>query len=347
MKGSRLRAARVLLWAVMGAGLGLADFGAAPALAGVTAGQVELDCRIAAHRLRTDPWVIEVRRPDGTPARIVTTFANSTVHFTKLEAGIYSVCVIGMENRQSCESVDLNPPPGKKSFRLIKKFAAPAHALNMSDAHRISRRELAVPDKARVELKRAEDFQLRGDSDQAVRHLNRAIQIYPDYTDALNNLGTYYHRKGKFGEAIDYFRKVTELAPDFYGGWVNLAGSLLATGQFQRALAASDRAYTLRPNDSVVISQMALNYYYLHDMSEARRYFLRLLQMDPASALNPQLYLVHIALAQRNKDEAVQYLKEFLAIHPNSPDAAQLRQTLANIDSLNFDLPVDYAHAGR
>ncbi|MGA2261422.1 MAG: tetratricopeptide repeat protein [Acidobacteriota bacterium] len=55
-----------------------------------------------------------------------------------------------------------------------------------------------------------------------VHHLKQAIEIYPDYADAWNNLGAYYHRRGNFEQAILDFTKVTELRCEFDVGWMNL-----------------------------------------------------------------------------------------------------------------------------
>lgn len=155
----------------------------------------------------------------------------------------------------------------------------------------------------------------------------------------MNNLGTYYHRAGKYDQSIRYFRKVTELDPDFYGGWVNLAGSLLAVGKFQDALEANQHAYNLRPSDTTVISQIALNCYYLHDLSEAGKYFKKVLALDPGSAVSPHLYLAHIALAEKKQAEAAEYVKKYLEIHPNAPEAPHLRETLDALASESFFKP--------
>jgi cytochrome c-type biogenesis protein CcmH/NrfG len=114
---------------------------------------------------------------------------------------------------------------------------------------------------------------------------------------------------------------------------------LLAVGRFQDALEANLRAYSVRPNERAVISQMALNYYYLHDLSEAGKYFKKVLELDPLSAVSPQLYLAHIALAEKNQAEAVEYIKGFLEIHPNAPEAPHLRETLAALTSQTFLQP--------
>ncbi len=331
-----LKGGRVLLSVALTAGLGLLSSWAVPARAGSATGRVEFDCKVVPRDNTLHTWVVELRGPSGEPVRMMAGLSGSILHFKDLSPRIYTVCVIGLEHRQSCESVDLTPPPGKNSFHFRKAFEEPERVLHAEDLNSVSRLKLEVPAEAREEMLRSQMEQLRGNTDQAIAHLKRALKIDPEYSDALNNLGAYYHRQSKYDKAIECYEKVTKLDPDFYGGWVNLAGSLIATAEFQRALEANKRAYALRPNDTLVISQMALNYFYLHDLAQAKQFFLTLLSRDPASPVEPQLYLVHIALAEKNKDEAAHYIKEFLSVHPNAPQAADLKDTLANLSSITF-----------
>ncbi len=333
---SKMKCIGRLLSTAIAAGVMLLSCGVLPACAGDAPARVELDCKIVPVDNSLNPWVVELKQSSGELARMMSGLDGSTLHFKNLAPGIYTVCIVGRENRKHCESVDLTPPPGKGSFRFKKMLAEPGHELHRADLNSVTRLRLEIPDDAREEMRRAEEAQLHGSRDQAVDHLKRAIELFPDYADALNNLGTYYHHEGKDDKAIECFDKVTKLDPDYYGGWVNLAGSLIAAGEFQTALVASKRAYSIRPNDLQVVSQLALNYFYLHDLSRAKQYFLRLDKQDPASSVKPQLYLVHIALAEKNKDEAAQYIREFLAVHPNSPQAAELKDTLANLESVYF-----------
>jgi Flp pilus assembly protein TadD len=334
-----LQQRRLLLSAVFAAGMMIAVSGAVPVWAGNKPAKVEFDCKIISTSRVPSLWVVELRRRTGEPARIVSGLEGSTFHLKDLKPGIYTVCIIGTENRRSCESVDLTPPPNKRSYRFKKSYEAPDHILNVGTLNTVSARRLGVPEDARAELYRAIESQLHGNSKEAERHLEKALQIDPNYSDALNNLGTYYHRKGDNEKAISCFEKVTTLDPGFYGGWVNLAGSLLTMGKFHQALPAITRAYSMRPDDTQVVSQMALTYFYLHDLDNARKFFQKVVAMDPSSPMEPQLYLVHIALAQRNKEEASDYIRQFLSLHPNAPKAKELKDTLARMDTIRFSPP--------
>ncbi len=338
----------VLLWTLLAESAGLAWVFATPCVAGDVAREVELSCSIKApsREREVQIWQVELRRASGEPARVLTAMSGETLHIRNLDPGIYTVCILGSMERRHCESVDLNPPPGKTTYRFLKKFQAPTSVLDQADLHQVNLHQLAIPQDARRQFLSAEQADMRGDVNESITHLKRAIEIDPSYADAVNNLGSHYHRNGQYDLAIQCFKKVTELNPEFYGGWVNLAASLLSKGKFRDALEANQRAYRLRPDEPLVSAQLGLNYYYMHDLSEAKKYFLKTLQRDPASALSPQLYLAHIALAEMHQKEAVEYFTEYLKIHPNTPEAENLRLILSNLVTNRIQMAPETGNIG-
>ncbi len=302
--------------------------------------KVSFLCKVVPVHQELSTWLIELRRSTGELAGISTNLSGSKVNFKDLDPGIYTICITGTHDRRQCESVDLTPPAGKTSYRFSKSFQPPARVLGAEDSHTVSQSSLSVPQEARDELIKAERAQIRGDIKEAEKHLLQALEIDPSYADALNNLGTYYHRERRYEDALRCFQKVTDMEPGYYGGWVNMGGSLIVLGRFQEALEANKRAFSLRPDSGLVVSQLALSYFYLHDLENARKYFLQVLAKDPESPVMPQLYLLHISLADRDRAGAAAYIKDFLRVHPNGPEADHLRETLANIDTIQFYTPV-------
>ncbi len=299
---------------------------------------VELHCKIvAASKERGYKlWRVEVRKSSGEPLRQVIGTTGDTVKFKNLRPGLYILCLVGDQSRSRCQSVDLTPPPETKVHRFVHRFETPPPLLNQADRHRVSAARLAIPRNASNEMIRSEEAQLRGDKEEARLHLERAIEIYPEYTDALNNLGTYYHRSGNYTRSVEYFNKAAKLEPGFFPAWVNLGGSLLAAGDPLGALAANKRAVELRPNDALANSQIGINYFYLRDYAEAKKHLEKVLSLDPSSANSPQLFLAHIAFAERQPGEAERYIRSYLELHPNSPQAAHLRRTLQNLLANGF-----------
>jgi tetratricopeptide (TPR) repeat protein len=74
-----------------------------------------------------------------------------------------------------------------------------------------------------------------GDTDGAVRHLNRALQINPDAVDVLNDLGVTLLNRGQLGPARNHFEAAIRLAPDKPDAYGNLANVMMNAGQYGEA----------------------------------------------------------------------------------------------------------------
>ncbi len=295
---------------------------------------VELTCRIVGtpgDRPRS-AWLIELYNAAGAPLRRALRMVGDTVRFKDLLPGVYRIHLSGKGGRQSVESVDLRTAPDATNTRFAKEVKVP-RAAQITGLHQVNVRALAVPKEARQQMQQSEKDQLDGNEASMVKHLKEAIRLYPNYADAWNNLGAYYHRSGDYEQSIRSFTRVTELNPDFYVGWMNLGGSLLAVGRYQEALEANKQAIKLGPNDAMVNAQLGLSHYYLHDYAHARERFERVLALDPAYPDAPQLFLAQIAIGEGAFAEASEYLNDYLELHPNAPEAGQAKRTLAALSN--------------
>jgi tetratricopeptide (TPR) repeat protein len=334
MLGSKRREGRffprflacVALWAWQGTSV--------PAAAGQSGrrGAVELECKIVSSSPGFDykSWIVEIRKSNGVPLRQVRKDVGETARFRDLEPGNYILCLTGINGNGRCESVDLNPPENRGHFRLKTKLGTPNPVINSTEGHRISVAQLLIPKEAQIELSRSDDAAVHGNMEKMYHHLERALQIFPNYPRALNNMGVYYYRLKNVASSIHYLQKATEVDPDFFPAWANLGSSMLATGGFKEATEVNKRALALRPNDARANSQLALSYFYLHEYSQARKYFEKELELDPLTAVAPHLFLAQIAIIENRHEEAVRYINDFLELHPNSPLAPTLRELLAN-----------------
>ena len=301
--------------------------------------RIEFHCKIVKppqeRHQELDQWLVQVKGVEGEVIAAEMVRDRQTARFKDLQPGIYSVCVLGSLNRRRCESIDMYPPGGRHSYKISRDFGAPDSLLNRSDVNKVSLGDLAVPQAARDELMSAELARSRDQIEEAIQHLQEAIRIFPDYTDALNNLGTCYFQRHEFLKSEECFRKVTQLNPEFYGGWVNLSSTLMARSKFAEAFDASKRAYEILPQEPIVIGYYAKSLYYLKKFEAARKQFEKLERIDPVNPLYPQLFLAQISLVGGNVADARQYLKEFLQLHPNNPEGRHWRDLLKDITTLS------------
>jgi len=276
-------------------------------------------------------WQVELRNAVAEPVRRVQGIPGKTVRFRNLAPGNYFVCLTGSRGQRSCTSMELIPAPGQHTASFLKELEPPCASAAGPAQFRVNIRSLSVPEKARIELQLADEDQLDGKIAEMVRHLQKALEICPDYTEAWNNLGAYYHKAGNYDESIRHFSRAVALDPDFSPGWMNLGSSLLSSHKFEDAIEANRKALSLSPTDPVPNLQIGLCYYYLREYGEARKYLQRVIDRDPGFPGSPQLILAHIALGEGDSGEAIGYLQNFLEHHPHSPEAARSRRLLDSL----------------
>ena len=203
----------------------------------------------------------------------------------------------------------------------------------------VSAKELAIPERARREYEQAEKKLARREVEDAVAHLNRAVELAPQFAVAWNHLGTIAYQTRDYPRAETCFRKALDADPDFFQPLVNLGGALISLHKFDEALQYNLYAALTRPNDALANSQLGLNYFYLNRLDLGSKYLTLAKKLDPAHFSHPQLVLAEIALRRQDRAAAVSELEEFLHYHPDSPEAARIKADIAKLRALGTIIP--------
>src|SRR5207237_850288 len=87
-----------------------------------------------------------------------------------------------------------------------------------------------------------------GKLEEAIEHFRAALKISPDSASAQNNLGNALARQGKVGEAIPCFREAARLKPDYLEARHNLASAYLAQGRIDEAITEFTAILKLNPD---------------------------------------------------------------------------------------------------
>jgi tetratricopeptide (TPR) repeat protein len=195
----------------------------------------------------------------------------------------------------------------------------------LRQAGRVTAGELRVGEKARREYEEAQKKLGRRDVEGAIAHLERALEVSPEFVAAWNQLGTIAYQTGKYKAAERYFRSALERDNQAYEPLVNLGGVLLTLGAVDEALEYNLAAVLSRPGDALANSQMGLSYFLAGNLELARRYLRQAKKLDPAHFSHPQLTLAEIAMRLNEKAEAVAELEDFLKRHPDAENAGRIR----------------------
>ena len=159
----------------------------------------------------------------------------------------------------------------------------------------------------------------KGRFDEAIENYRKALQINPNFAEALNNLGIALAAKGRFDEAIENYRKALQINPNFSDALNNLGIALAAKGRFDEAIENYRKAIQINPNFAEALNNLGIALAAKGRFDEAIENYRQALQINPnfAEALDN----LGIALAAQGQfDEAIENYRQAIQINPNRPE---------------------------
>ena len=182
--------------------------------------------------------------------------------------------------------------------------------------------DLQAPDEAKQVYQPAWRAYQNGQVDEAVRGLQRALGIYPNYFRALNDLGVIYMRLGQLENAAQMFERAMKVAPRVYHARLNLALIETRLGKPREAVTLLDPLLKENPALGDAHVAMADALAALHRLDEAEGHYRAALEViKPGNELLGELhYKLGLLLNQRQKyPAAAAELKLAAEALPDSP----------------------------
>lgn len=176
--------------------------------------------------------------------------------------------------------------------------------------------------RARVAL--AAEYLQKGQLDQALQHLQKAIELDPKSAEAYNIMGALLERDGDIEKAEKNYRKALSLKPDYSQVHNNYGVLLYRAKRYKDALeqftlASNDLGYERRETALEYLGLTALE---LKDKDKAKASFGRVLKLNPRSA-DAVLELASMAFEDQDYVTANSYYKRFLQVLGTNPQSAR------------------------
>jgi tetratricopeptide (TPR) repeat protein len=177
-----------------------------------------------------------------------------------------------------------------------------------------------IPDYAEAHYNLGNALFNKGSVDEAIAHFQMALQIKPDYAEAHKNLGDALLKKGSVDEAIAHFQMALQIKPDFPEAHNNLGNALLQTGNVDEAIAHFQMALQINPDFAEAHNNLGNALFNKGRVDEAITHFQMALQINPDSAeIHNNLGCV---LCQKGRvNEAITHFQKALQIKPDDADA--------------------------
>ena len=190
---------------------------------------------------------------------------------------------------------------------LPKSGASARPASGTVSLHRLSHK---APKKAVKEMKQAAKAREKGDVQKSLEHLEKAVEIDPEYVEAQVNLGARYMEVRRLDEAGRAFKRAIQIDPYCTQAHSNLALVMLHRSKPREAEIAARRAIDI--DDGNMRAHYVLGFALsLLDPSseEALRHFIRASDGYPTARVGA----AQILLERGDKGLAERQLKAYLS----------------------------------
>ena len=193
------------------------------------------------------PILVQLETSGG--GRVGSTYANPAGNFVlgNVAEGAYNV-IVQVDGFETARERITVPGFGSDvwiSMRPRLRQRPFEDEAGLGSPHLVDARQLRIPKSAVREYQKALDAVKEGKTDRAVKGLERAIRITPEFYEAVTELGKIFVDRMEYESAIDVFRSARPAALDgaaasFYYGY-----SLYRTGEYEAAEKALLHSLTL------------------------------------------------------------------------------------------------------
>ena len=191
-----------------------------------------------------------------------------------------------------------------------------------------------VPREASTRFQRALENLGKKNNDQAIKDLNEALRIFPNYFMAAQQLGLIYVETEDYQKAIAPLVKAIEVNAKAGPSYVALGIASLKLGRPDLALDALERARPFEEGSFRVHFYLGLTLLELKRFDDAESALKVAYKLGGAArAASVHLYLASIYSTRGQHQKAIDELETYLRESPKANNAASIKDAIARLKS--------------
>lgn len=290
----------------------------------------------------------QVSLPEGMPAGqiVVTLVSRSGVprqaytteqgrfEFQDIPEGGYVLSARSLtDSKLSADGVEADTTrtaSGSVTVNLVLRKDVSAHgAVKKAEVVSVAEVEQKVPKPARQAFREALKFREENRPEKALQSLARAVELFPDYFQALAERGDLLIVGGRLSEAAEEFARALKVNPR-YGPALRGAGYCqLERREFAGAAKYLEQATAAQPSDANAYLLLGIAYLELDRREQAEGALVKALSFNTERALRAHIHLGNLYARGGRYREAADELRKYLEASPADPAAADLREVEA------------------
>lgn len=263
---------------------------------------------------------------NGTVAASGYTNINGRFDFQNLAAGTYEI-VADSGVDEARDRVTVQNDLAMVTLQL-PRIGASSSAGNNST---VSVAQLKVPEKARNEDKKAREALEKRDIADAWKHVNKALQITPQFAAALTTRALLELDNNQTPAAVADLERAVQFDAGYGLSFLVLGSAYNQLQHFDDAIRALDHGVALMPNYWQGYFELGKAYLGKNDLPNAQKQLDRCAQQAPPDYAPLHLVRANLDLALKNYPAAMAELETYLDHEPNSPNSDSARKTLGQV----------------
>jgi tetratricopeptide (TPR) repeat protein len=214
---------------------------------------------------------------------------------------------------------------GEKAISLITRSAA--RVVSVAELRQV------VPAAAKKEYEAGLKLVSKGDFQQAAIHFQAALNIYPEYLAARNDLGAQYLKLKQLDEAEKHFQIVIGRDPKNFNAKFNLGLVRIERKDYLDAISQLSQAIVIDSTRPVARLWLGVAQLETGDMVNAELELTKALVMGGEECLSAQYHLARIYFARGDAAQALRSVQSYLEDAPKGEYAKDARQLEQKIQS--------------
>ncbi len=197
----------------------------------------------------------------------------------------------------------------------------------------MSAAEMNIPENARKEMDKAMEYFDKNQYKDADKHFQKAVEIYPKYARAWNNIGVIKAKGGDRPGAVEAWKKAIDADDKFASAYFNLARVSIANKQPAEAQALIEKGLSSNPNDVeglfLLTSALAMQGKWDAALDAAKKVHAK----DHKNYVDVHMIAAQGYAGKNQPKEAIAEYELFLKEDPDSPKTAMVRQKMAQLQA--------------
>lgn len=266
------------------------------------------------------------------PGMLLYTDNTGAFNFSGLRPGTYTVEAIGDGKLYDPVSEQITLLRGMRANLVIRlREKSSSSATKPGEVVSLNEVDLNVPAAAKKEYDKGSKFSNEGKAQEAIAAFKKALDIYPNYLIAHNDLGVQYLNLKRPAEAAEQFGDAIEINPKAFNPRLNMGIALVNQKKYNDALDHLTLAVSINSSSPSAHLYFGIAALETDDLATALR------EIDSSQTLGgPEYCLAHyfrarVALKKGEGGQAIAELNAYLKNAPNGEYAAAARALLEEL----------------